>query len=46
MSLRDVERAMIVLEYFYGKIDDFRNAAMNQSPATDDSEVRSRYYSA
>lgn len=26
VSLRDVERAMIVFEYFYEKIDEFRNA--------------------
>ena len=30
MSLRDVERAMIVFEYFYEKIDDFRQADVKQ----------------
>ena len=31
MSLRDVERAMIVFEYFYEKIEDFRLADQKQA---------------
>lgn len=30
VSLRDVERAMIVFEYFYDKIDNFRKAAQKR----------------
>ena len=31
MSLRDVERAMIVFEHFYEHFDDFRKADKNQT---------------
>ena len=31
MSLRDVERAMIVFEYFYEKIDNFKEADKEQA---------------
>ena len=33
MSLRDVERAMIVFEYFFEKIDDFRQADQEKKKA-------------
>ena len=39
VSLRDVERTMLVFEYFYGQIDDFRNAATRQQHADDEPEV-------
>ena len=32
MSLRDVERAMIVFKYFYEKMPDFQLAAKEQQP--------------
>ena len=40
MSLRDVERAMIVFEHFYEHIDDFRQADQKQAMPRQLDEVR------
>ena len=40
MSLRDVERAMIVFEHFYEHIGDFRQADKNQGMLQQMDEVR------
>ena len=45
VSLRDVERAMIIFEHFYEHIDDFRQADKNQSMPQEMDEVRDiKYY--
>ena len=40
MSLRDVERAMIVFEHFYEHVDDFRQADQKQAMPQQLDEVR------
>lgn len=42
MSLRDVERAMIVFEHFYEHIDDFRQADHNPAVLCQQDKVRDR----
>ena len=42
MSLRDVERAMIVFEHFYEHINDFRQAGQKQAMSHQLEEVRDR----